>query len=113
MVRNKDFDDGMRFLFKVCKEQGIDIRKYPWIADLCKILSEHGVCYKFWFNTHTQNRLTKILTCCVICDILYGPSALFVWDDTPEGGAFWRGLLAFKLFDGYEEYTLDKLNLVL
>lgn len=112
MTRNKDFEDGMKFLFKVCKEQGIDIRKYPWIADLSKILSEHSVCYKFWFYSYTQDRLTNILSCCTIDDILYGQTALFVWNATQEGNDFWRSLLVFKLFNGYEDYTLDKINLV-
>lgn len=109
---NEDYKNGIRFLMQKCRAAGIEIRKYPWVCDLSKILSEHGVCYTYWFNTYKQDRLTNIPLCYEINDIMYGDTTLFVWGSTSEGEVFWRSLLAFKLFNGYEEYTLDKLKLI-
>lgn len=87
---NEDYIKGTKFLLGVSKEQGINIRKVQWVPHVSKMLSEHGVCYKFWYNVWSQNRLNKVPLCNTWYDVAYGQnSCLFCWSQTSEGHLFW------------------------
>lgn len=95
ILYNEDYVNGMRFLLKKAKEQDLDIiRKCQWIPNVSKMLSEHDLCYKFWYNVWKQNKLHNVLLCKTWYDVMYDSrSWLFSWAFTEEGIIFWNNHL--------------------
>ena len=88
---NEDYIKGMRLLLKGAKEQGVNIRKVQWIPHVSKMLSEHNLCYKFWYNTYSQNRIKYLLRCKTWYDLIYNTDVCaFLWILTYERPTFWR-----------------------
>lgn len=95
---NEDYIKGMRLLLKESKIQGVNIRKARWIPSVSKKLSEHNLCYKFWFNTCNQNNIERMLKCDNWYDLLYNFNmCAFLWMLTSESSTFWREKLSTML----------------
>lgn len=91
---NEDYIKGIRFLLKKSREQGVNVRKVQWVPHVSKMLSEHDLCYKFWYNVWKQNSLYKIPLCNTWYDVMYDPHKyLFSWDKSYEGHSFWVSML--------------------
>lgn len=97
---NEDYIKGIKFLLEVSKEQKINIRTVQWVPNVNKMLSEHNLCYKFWYNVWDQKSLHRIFLCKTWYDVMYVPDKwLFYWSTTKEGDDFWKtnlwGMLGF------------------
>ena len=91
---NEDYVKGMRLLLREAKMQGINIRKCTWIPNVSKMLSEHDLCYKFWYNVAKQKNLNRVFLCNDWYDIMYDSARwLILWSTTEEGIDFWRNHL--------------------
>lgn len=91
MGKNKDCRDGLKFLFVETRKMDIDIRKYPWIADLSMLLSERNQCLKFWLAVYKQQNLHKITRCRTVFDILFSSETnLCTWSRTTDGHEYWK-----------------------
>jgi hypothetical protein len=100
---NEDYINGMKFLLKESKKQGINIRRCLWIPHVSKMLSEHNLCYKFWYNVVEQGNLYRIFLCENWYDIMYvGDKWLFYWGTTEEGNDFWKNHL-WEMLGFYEK----------
>lgn len=87
---NGDYIKGIKFLLEKSKEQKINIRKVQWIPNVSKLLSEHSLCYEFWYNVWKQKRLNRVPLCETWYDVLYDfDGCLFCWDETRQGMAYW------------------------
>lgn len=96
---NKDYENGIKLLVIECKKQGINYhsRKLKWLTKFSRMLSEHGLCYKFWYNTVNQSRLKNIKLCDYAYETCYenDEKILFYWAKTKEGVSFWDKKLEF------------------
>ena len=86
---NRDYIKGMKFLLEKSREQNFNVRKYQWIPSVSKLLSEHNLCYKFWYNVVEQNNLSEIPYCKTWYDIMHGEHCLFYWGRSDEGLDYW------------------------
>ena len=107
MVKNKDYRDGMKFLLRETREQKMNIRMYPWVADLSVILSKSNKCLKFWTAVWEQHNLPRIPKCHTLFDLFFGFSTnLFTWSQTIDGHEYWKktftSLFYGDLTDSYE-----------
>lgn len=112
---NEDYIRGIKFLLKKSKEQGINIHRAQWIPNVSKMLSEHNLCYKFWYNVNTQRRLQDVLFCETWYDVLYANVCLFEWAFTYEGYVFWDDMFHSMLLPkmhsvGFSEWTTIALK---
>lgn len=110
MRRNDDLKNGLKLLFKETKAIGINVHKYPWVADLSILLSEHKCCYDFWHDVNYQHKLDRIPCCNNVYDILFnGDTHLLQWSKSVLGGDYWANL--FKdMF--YPKTPCPKINLL-
>lgn len=93
MARNKDLENGLKFLIKECKAIGVNVHKYPWVADLSLILSEYDSCYKFWCSVNAQRKLSNIPYCNSVYDILFNVDIyLMRWSCSDEGHTHWANI---------------------
>ena len=84
--------------------------KYKWIFKLSEILSDFGLCKKFWKHTIEQNGINQIYTCKTIEDVFYD-KYFFLWHKTKEGEEFWlkhSSKVIDKFHVLYKTYYLDK-----
>ena len=108
---NEDYISGMRLLLKKSKEQGINVRQCQWIPNVSKMLSEHNLCYKFWNNTCSQNRIKNILKCDNWYDLLYSFNVCaFLWIVTNEKPTFWREKLSTMLGLDDDDDSIDPID---
>ena len=92
---NKDYLRGMKFLLNKSREQGVNIRKAQWIPHVSKMLSEHNVCYKFWYNVWSQKRLGRVPLCKNWFDVMFDcHKCLFTWANSCESHSFWSSVLS-------------------
>ena len=86
---NQDYIKGIKFLLEASKGEEINIRKFQWIPSVSKKLSEHNLCYWFWYNVVEQGNLYRIPLCDTWYDVLHGEYCLFYWHETSQGLEFW------------------------
>jgi hypothetical protein len=86
---NQDYIKGIKFLLEASKGEEINIRKFQWIPSVSKKLSEHNLCYRFWYNVVEQGNLYRISLCDTWYDVLHGDDCLFYWAKTSQGLDFW------------------------
>ena len=105
---NEDYVKGMRLLLREAKMQRINIRKAQWVPHVSKMLSEHDLCYKFWYNVWDQKSLHRIFLCENWYDIMYVSDRwLFYWGTTEEGNDFWKTHLWGMLGLDINNYSCD------
>lgn len=86
---NDDYVKGLKFVISKCHDMGIEIKKYPWVADLCGILARHNRCYYLWDNCYKQKRLHNITGYNTLYDLLIADRAFVLWRDLEEGDTYW------------------------
>jgi hypothetical protein len=92
---NEDYIKGIKFLLEKSREEGINIRKVQWIPHVSKMLSEHNVCYKFWYNVWSQKRLYRVPLCENWYDVMFDcHKCLFTWTNSCENHSFWSSVLS-------------------
>lgn len=86
---------GIKYLMTVCHNNRIKYKKYPWLADLSKLLSESGNCYNFWYEVDRQGKICKIPYCKTVYDILYDVDHYILsWSGTPQGHNYWSNVFS-------------------
>lgn len=110
MDSNTDYIKGIKYIMKVCYDKGIKYKKYPWVADLSKLLSESGSCYNFWYEVDRQNMICRIPYCTTVYDILYGPNLyLMTWADTAQGFEYWSNVFRQLFFSKFNDMQAARI----
>ena len=105
---NGDYIKGMKLLLERSREQNFNIRQCQWIPSVSKLLSEHNLCYKFWYNVVEQNNLSEIPYCKTWYDIMHGYHCLFYWCKSDEGVDYWlNGLYKMLGVECYDDEECD------
>jgi len=116
MKNKKDYQNGVKILKKYLYKNHLyatyyDIsNKYKWIFKLSEILSDFGLCKKFWEHTIEQNGINQMYICETIEDVFYD-RYFFLWEKTKEGDKFWykhSNKVIDKFHVLYKTYYLDK-----